>query len=122
MKPAAMFFSRFARSLVLAITVAVGGGCFSTQPVGALLPVQDLPPRLSVYRYTGEIVFFEQSRVEADTIIGFLLGRADPLRVPLSHVDSMTYRRLERRDTAVFAGLLTLVVVRSVIKGSQRLN
>jgi len=111
-----------AQAAAVALAVFVGGGCFVTEPVGALRPVQDLPPRVRIYRYNGDTVDLHRSRIEADTIRGYRFDSTTEIRVPLAHVDSMTHRRLHRRDTAVFTAVLTFLAVRKIQSGVSKLD
>jgi hypothetical protein len=108
--------------LILALALVSGSGCFTRQPVGALRASQELPRRVTIYRYNGDVIHLDRSRVEADTIRGYPAGSVTELRVPLAHVDSMSHLRFERRETAVATGVLLFVVWRTIASGMSKLQ
>jgi hypothetical protein len=107
------------RIAALLLMLVGGAACFTTQPVGALQPTQDLPRRVSIYRYDGEVIRLDRARIAADTVRGFAAAGFDEFRSPLAHIDSMTYQRLERRDSAIFATVVVVLIVRSTMNATR---
>jgi hypothetical protein len=104
-------FHRTARLAVVGAAFAMIG-CYSYQPVGALQPTDRIPSDVRVYRYTGTVVELATARIANDTIYGVLeRGSGVETKIPLAHVDSILYRKVEPRKTAMFAvGAVALLV------------
>lgn len=104
-------FRRWARCSVVVATVATIG-CYSYQPVGALRPTDRIPSDVRIYRYNGTVVELATARIANDTVYGMAVrGSGVETKVPLAHIDSMHYRRVEPRRTAMFSvGVLALIV------------
>ena len=106
------------RPVALLALVLVVTGCFDWRTVGALPSAADLPADTRITRYDGTAIVLAQSRIENDTIKGYVSGSNVKHVIPLAHVDLMEARQFQAKQSLI-AGTLVGALLYLVVKGLQ---
>jgi hypothetical protein len=109
---------RALRALALLAMMIGVGGCFAWKTVGALPRSADLPADTRLTKYDGTTIILAQSRIENDTIRGYVDGSHVRYVIPLAAVDLIEARQLQPKQS-VIAGVLVGGLVYVVVKGLQ---
>jgi hypothetical protein len=109
---------RALRALALLAMMVSVTGCFAWQTVGALPTSADLPADTRITKYDGTTITLAQSRIENDTIRGYVDGSHFRHVIPLAAVDLIEAKQLQPKQS-VIAGVLVGGLVYVVVRGLQ---
>jgi hypothetical protein len=109
---------RLVRATVLLAMMATASGCFAWKTVGALPRSADLPADTRITKYDGTVIVLAQSRIENDTIRGYVDGSHYRHVIPLAAVDFIEAREFRAKESLI-AGTLVGGMVYLVVKGLQ---
>jgi hypothetical protein len=98
--------------------VFVVAGCFDWRTVGALPNASNLPADTRITRYDGTSIVLAQSRIENDTISGYMSGSHVKHVIPLAHVDLIEARQFQAKRSLI-AGALVGTMLYLMVEGLQ---
>ncbi len=109
---------RLVRVSVLLVMLVTTSGCFAWKTVGALPRATDLPADTRITKYDGTVIVLAQSRIENDTIRGYVDGSHYRHVIPLAAVDLIEARELQVKQS-IIAGALVGGMIYVLVKGLQ---
>ncbi len=109
---------RLVRVSVLLVMLVTTSGCFAWKTVGALPRATDLPADTRITKYDGTVIVLAQSRIENDTIRGYVDGSHYRHVIPLAAVDLIEARELQVKQS-IIAGALVGGMIYILVKGLQ---
>lgn len=112
---------RALRPVALLAMMVGTGGCFAWRTVGALPRTANLPADTRITKFDGTVIVLTQSRIENDTIRGFLVGNNYRYVIPLAHVDLIEAKQFQPRESLI-TGVLVGGLIYAVIRGMQVAN
>lgn len=109
---------RLMRATVLLVMLVTTSGCFAWKTVGALPRAADLPADTRITKYDGTVIVLAQSRIENDTIRGYVDGSHYRHVIPLAAVDLLEAREFQAKQS-IIAGALVGTMIYVLVKGLQ---
>lgn len=109
---------RLMRATLLLVMLGTSSGCFAWKTMGALPRSADLPADTRITKYDGTVIVLAQSRIENDTIRGYVDGSHYRHVIPLAAVDLLEAREFQPKQS-IIAGALVGGMIYVLVNGLQ---